>query len=110
MKYNIHDELKNIAKFQGSIVCNLYPLLNMLYKTNRCKSDDKVTVKKYFTPGYNDATIPTLVIEPKQCGENLPCVMFFHGGGFLLKASNAHYRIAKLYAEKANCKVVSVNF
>lgn len=63
MKYNIDNELKNIAKFQGSIVCNLYPLLNMFYKANRCKSDDKVTVKKYSTPGYRDATISTLVIE-----------------------------------------------
>lgn len=106
MKYNIDNELKNIVKFQGSIVCNLYPLLNMFYKANRCKSDDKVTVKKYSTPGYRDATISTLIIEPKRCEDNLPCIMFFHGGGFLLKASNVHYKIAKMYAEKANCKVV----
>lgn len=106
MKYNINNELKNIAKFRGAMVCNLYPLLNMFYKTNKCKSDDKVSVKKYSTPGYENATISTLVIEPKKCGDKLPCIMFFHGGGSLLKASNAHYKIAKLYAEKANCKVV----
>lgn len=106
MKYDIDNELKKFARFHGSIVCNLYPVLNLVYKTNKCKSDDKVTVKKYSTPGYKNDNISTLVIEPKQCGDNLPCIMFFHGGGFLLKASNAHYKIAKLYAEKANCKVV----
>lgn len=106
MKYNIDSELKGLAMFKGSMVGKLYPALNVIYKTHKCKSDAKVNVKKYSVPGYKDDAISTLVIEPKQGGDNLPCMMFFHGGGFLLKASDAHYKMAKAYAEKANCKVV----
>lgn len=106
MKYNIDSELKGLAMFKGSMVGKLYPALNVIYKTHKCKSDAKVNVKKYSVPGYKDDAISTLVIEPKQGGDNLPCMMFFHGGGFLLKASDAHYKMAKVYAEKANCKVV----
>jgi len=106
MKYNIDSELKGLAMFKGSMVGKLYPALNVIYKTHKCKSDVKVNVKKYSVPGYKDDVISTLVIEPKQGGDNLPCMMFFHGGGFLLKASDAHYKMAKVYAEKANCKVV----
>ena len=105
MKYNIDSELKGLAMFKGSMVGKLYPALNVIYKTHKCKSDVKVNVKKYSVPGYKDDVISTLVIEPKQGGDNLPCMMFFHGGGFLLKASDAHYKMAKVYAEKANCKV-----
>jgi len=105
MKYNIDSELKGLAMFKGSMVGKLYPALNVIYKTHKCKSDAKVNVKKYSVPGYKDDAISTLVIEPKQGGDNLPCMMFFHGGGFLLKASDAHYKMAKVYAEKANCKV-----
>lgn len=110
MKYNIDKELKNLAKYKGSAVVRLYPLLNIFYQINGCKSDDRVTVSKYSTPGYNGAKLSTLVIEPKQSTGKLPCIMLYHGGGFLLKASKTHYQIAKFYAEKANCKVILTDY
>ncbi len=110
MKYNIDKELKNLAKYKGSAVVRLYPLLNIAYQINGCKSDDRVTVNKYSTPGYNGVKLSTLVIEPKQSTDKLPCIVLYHGGGFLLKASKAHYQIAKLYAEKANCKVILTDY
>lgn len=110
MKYNIDKELKKLTKYKGSAVIRLYPLLNIAYQINSCRSDDRVTVNKYSTPGYNGGELSTLVIEPKQCADTLPCIVFYHGGGFLLKASKAHYQIAKWYAEKANCKVVFTDY
>lgn len=110
MKYNIDKELKKLARYKGSAVIRLYPLLNIAYQTNTCKSDNRVTVNKYSTPGYNGVELSTLVIEPKQCTDKLPCIVFYHGGGFLLKASQVHYQIAKWYAEKANCKVVLTDY
>lgn len=106
MRYDIDKELKGLAGYRGSAVICLYPLLNIAYQLDRCESDGRVTVKRYPVPGYNGARLSTLVIEPKQCTGKLPCIVFFHGGGFLLKASGAHYQIAKWYAEKANCKVI----
>lgn len=110
MKYNINKELKKLTKYKGAAVIRLYPLLNIAYQINSCRSDDRVTVSKYSTPGYNGGELSTLVIEPKQCADTLPCIVFYHGGGFLLKASKAHYQIAKWYAEKANCKVVFTDY
>lgn len=110
MKYNIDKELKKLTKYKGSAVIRLYPLLNIAYQINSCRSDGRVTVNKYSTPGYNGGELSTLVIEPKQCADTLPCIVFYHGGGFLLKASKAHYQIAKWYAEKANCKVVFTDY
>jgi hypothetical protein len=45
MKYNIDKELKNLAKYKGSAVVRLYPLLNIAYKINGCKSDDRLLPK-----------------------------------------------------------------
>ena len=70
MKYNIDSELKGLAMFKGSMVGKLYPALNVIYKTHKCKSDAKVNVKKYSVPGYKDDAISTLVIEPKQGGDS----------------------------------------
>lgn len=110
MKYNIDKELKSLSIYSGAKVGRLYPLINIGYKFIKCKSDDYVTVNKFFTPGYEGENISTLVIEPKQNSDKLPCVVFYHGGGFLMSASAAHYQVAKWYAQKAHCKVVLTDY
>ena len=82
MKYPISKELKSISIYSGSMVGRLYPMVNFAYGFIKCKSDDYVMVKKYSTPGYDGAKLSTLVIEPRQYEGELPCIMFFHGGGF----------------------------
>ena len=55
--------------------------------------------------------IPVYVMEPREAGEEpLPCLMFFHGGGFIFRASGTHYQIAKEYALRLSCKVVYVDY
>ena len=110
MKYPIDKELKSISIYSGSMVGRLYPMVNFAYGFIKCKSDDFVNVKKFSTPGYDGAEISTLVIEPRQYEEDLPCIMFFHGGGFLMSASSAHYQIAKWYARELKCKIVMPNY
>lgn len=106
MKYEIDEELAKFTRQKAPSHIYLYPFVNITMQIYTCKSDDKVTVHKYATPGYEGEKLSTLVIEPTQYTGELPCIVFYHGGGFLLKASKAHYQIAKWYAEKAECKVV----
>ncbi|MDE6598878.1 MAG: alpha/beta hydrolase [Oscillospiraceae bacterium] len=109
-KYKIDSELAKLARQKAPSNIYIYPIVNMVMKLSACTSDDKVTVKKYMTPGYDGGKLSTLVIEPKNNSDILPCIVFYHGGGFLLKASRAHYQIAKQYAEMAKCKVVFVDY
>ncbi len=109
-KYEIDSELTNLTKQKAPSNIYLYPIVNMVMKLSTCTSNDKVTVKKYMTPGYEDGKLSTFVIEPKKNSGILPCIVFYHGGGFLLKASRAHYQIAKWYAEMAKCKVVFTDY
>ena len=110
MKYKLDEELKSLSMLSGSLVGRFYPLLNAGYSRYTCKSDDDVTVTCYHTPGYQDEKLTTMVIEPKGCSDTLPCIMFYHGGGFLLKPSQAHYTVAKWYAHKAHCKVIFADY
>lgn len=109
-KYKIDSELTKLAKQKAPSNIYLYPIVNMAIKLSACTSDDKVTVKKYATPGYNNGKLSTFVIEPRKSSDILPCIVFYHGGGLLLKASRAHYQIAKRYAEMAECKVVLTDY
>lgn len=85
-KYKIDRDLSKIARQKAPSNIYLYPIVNMVMK---------------FT---------TFVIEPQKCNGILPSIIFYHGGGVLLKASKAHYQIAKWYAEMAKCKVVFADY
>jgi len=113
MKYNIDPELELISKIKMPNNPKLLPFMNMACRAFLCKSDDKVTVKRYGMPGYGGASLVVHVIEPKKAekkGKPLPSLVFFHGGGFMLRASGGHYKIAKMYAEKLPCKVIYVDY
>lgn len=113
MRYHIDPELSLIAKMKMPGNPKLLPLMNLVVRSFQCKSDDKVTVKKARLRGYEGAKLSAYVIEPKQIEHGdkpLPCLVFFHGGGFMLKASGGHYKIAKEYAYKLPCKVVYVDY
>ena len=77
---------------------------------DRQRSDERVRVIKTeiaskAAPG---GTIPTLIYSDKKAGEEetLPCVLFLHGGAFLLPAFPYHFRLSRRIAEKVHCRVV----
>lgn len=111
MKYDIDRELWEITKQKVPTNLKLYPVINFAMKYMfRCKSDDQVSVIRHEITGYHGAKIETYVIEPKRGEGELPCMVYYHGGGFLLRASGAHYQIAKWYAKRAGCKVVYTDY
>ena len=110
MKYPIDKELKSISIYSGSVVGWMYPMINIGYRLRKCRSDKCISVRRVSTPGYDGEKINTLIIEPKECGRDLPCIVFFHGGGFLMSASDAHYRVAKRYCNEINCKVIMPDY
>lgn len=55
-------------------------------------------------------SIRALLYSPKDIEENAPCLVYYHGGGFVLPAAPYHYSLAKEYAQKAHCKVLFVDY
>ena len=113
MKYTIDPELYTIAKIKMPGNPKLLPLMNGVIRSFRCRSDDKVLVKRARFCGYQGDVLSAYVIEPKEkenSDKSMPCLVFFHGGGFMLRASGGHYKIAKEYATRLHCKVVYVDY
>lgn len=109
-KYDIDPELAKIAKIKMPDNPALLPLMNGIIGLSKCRSDDAVAVTRHQTPGHGGAILDTLVIEPIHHKGELPCMVLYHGGGFVLKASFAHHRMAKLYASRLPCKVVYTDY
>ena len=50
--------------------------------------------------------ISCFILSPKCLPEKAPCLIYLHGGGFVLEAAGYHYRNAVRYAKEVGCKVV----
>lgn len=109
-EYKIDEELSKIAKIKMPWNPALLPLMNKIIGFSKCCSDDAVLVTQHKTPGYRGAVLDTLVLEPVQHTGRLPCMVLYHGGAFVLKASFAHHHMAKLYAKSLPCKVVYTDY
>lgn len=111
MRYPIDKELRILQLNKLPLNPNMYPLFNLFMRMFfSCKSDHEANVTCLRTPGYKGVSLNTYIIEPKDAKEPLPCLVYFHGGAFMLKASGSHYKIAKEYAKKLHCKVVYVDY
>ncbi|MCR4635247.1 MAG: alpha/beta hydrolase [Butyrivibrio sp.] len=109
-KYALDQELRFLSNTHLFPNIYVYPFVNIFMGMISCKSDDKVIVRKDVIEGYEGYRLPILVIEPRDSQEILPCIVFFHGGGLILKVAKAHYQFAKWYAEKARCKVIMPDY
>lgn len=60
--------------------------------------------------GYKDQPIKLVVFDPKTHEEAVPCIFFYHGGGFMLGVNELHYRYACEYARNTNSVVIMPDY
>ena len=74
------------------------------------KSTTGLAVERKTIPTDTNDTIRALWYCPKDIGGNAPCLIYYHGGGFVFPASPHHYSLAKEYAQRARCKALFVDY
>ena len=72
--------------------------------------DRKLAVTRHEIESYDGAMIEVFLLSPKSLDGNAPCLIYLHGGGFVLPAAGYHYKNAMRYAKEAGCRVVFVNY
>ena len=55
---------------------------------------------------YDGEKIDFFLLSPRDVPEKAPCLIYLHGGGFVLEAAGYHYKNAMRYARETGCKVV----
>lgn len=111
-KYDIHSDLKKYEKTKVPLSPSLLPLINQLMEVGFNKTDvsDEVRVTKNKIPGYQNGMIELTMYEPKEIKKNAPCLIYLHGGAFVLKAAPYHKNLVCEYALKTPCKVIYVDY
>ncbi|MBQ3590526.1 MAG: alpha/beta hydrolase, partial [Clostridia bacterium] len=72
--------------------------------------DKKLAVTRHEMVSYDGVGIEVFLLSPKDLDGKAPCLLYLHGGGFVLPAAGYHYKNAMRYAKEAGCRVVFVNY
>jgi len=110
-RYNIKREFFPFSHFTPPISEKFLAMAVPHMKTPRSIFGDKeLDVSHHEIESYDGERIECFVMSPKSLGKNAPCLIYIHGGGFVLAAAGYHYKNAIRYAKEVGCKVVFVNY
>ena len=111
-KYPIHPDFAKWKNTNPPLSKLVLPFLQKMMGTLYLqeKSSAEITVKRLDIGTYDGASIRALIYTPAGLSDHAPCLVYFHGGGFVLPAAPHHYLLAKEYALKAFCKVLFVDY
>lgn len=111
-KYPIHPDFRHWAGMNPPLSRAALrveqSLLGLLF--DREKTSGGLTVERKAIPTENGGEIKALLYSPEEIDENSPCLVYYHGGGFVLPAAPCHYSLAREYALRARCRVLFVNY
>ena len=68
--------------------------------------DPDLDVNTHKVTSFDGNEISCFLLSPKELPEKAPCLLYLHGGGFVLEAAGYHYTNAMRYAKELGCKVV----
>lgn len=111
MKYKINKEFFPFNLFTPPISEKFLRIAVPHMKTPKFLfKDQELCVETYDIESYDKEIIQCYLISPKDIIENAPCLIYIHGGGFVLPAAGYHYKNAMNYAKEINCKVLFINY
>jgi len=72
--------------------------------------DPVIQADRFTFPGYGGDPVEALLIAPRGLDQEAPCLVYYHGGGFLFPAAGYHYKLAAEYAWSSRCRVLFVQY
>ena len=113
-KYPVLDELKSPYYFTmpaWTITPTVSGLMNKWQNVDAVGQDDVVTTTRKIT-SYDGEEIVINIVEPKDYDgeEDLPCLVYSHGGAYALGLSEFYFSVAAEYVKKVGCKVVLAHY
>ena len=111
-KYPIHPDFKKWENVNPPLNKFSIPIIQRLMGAlfTRERSNAELFVERKTIPVGNGDTIRALLYSPKNIKGNAPCLVYYHGGGFVIPAAPYHYSLAKEYAQRAGCKVLFADY
>lgn len=112
VKYPINKEFYPNANFYNPLrSARLAGYIGSLFKTPHWVFKDKeIKVTKKNIIGCDGGSFEILIYEPTAVKGIAPCLIYYHGGGFIFGAGEYNYRIAREYCLRLGAKMIFVNY
>ncbi|MDO4566374.1 MAG: alpha/beta hydrolase [Oscillospiraceae bacterium] len=110
-KYALDRELKPLAFLKPPVCGPLLPFINYaLALMPKGLKGRALKCRKLKAEGFGGEKLPVLLMEPEGLSEPAPCLLYFHGGGFVMRAAKNHFALLADYAEAAPCKAIFLDY
>ncbi len=110
-KYPISKDYGIFRFFKPPVYTPLFPIAaKFLSAPSFLFKDESLDVSEEKVKSFDGYKITVYVISPKGIKEPCPCLVNYHGGGFVFEGAFHHYRLAMAYAKNVGCKVIYVKY
>ena len=111
-RYPIHPDFEPWSRMHPPINRAMLPVMQKLMGLlfTRERSTAELQVERLAIPVSGGASIRALLYAPKGLATPAPCLIVYHGGGFVFPAAPYHYALARMYALRAGCRVLFVDY
>lgn len=110
MKYPIKKDFKFFRKFHPLINKATLTIINFVLTLLPKRRDKRVAKRKIEIAMPDGFVLKAYLFEPQNARGNLPCLVYFHGGGFIMRNAPCHVKAANAYCLRAKCKVLFVDY
>ena len=110
-RYPIHPDFERWSHMHPPINRATLPVMQKLMGLlfTREKGDREMRVERLKIP-VEGGEIRALLYAPAGVESPAPLLIDYHGGGFVFPAAPYHYALARMYAVKARCRVLMVDY
>lgn len=111
-EYPIHPDFVKWKKTNPPLHKAVLPVMQKLMGTLflQEQSSGGITVERLKIKTHDDQTIRALMYTPVGLTAPAPCLIDYHGGGFVLPAAPHHFSLARKYASLVGCRVLLVDY
>lgn len=110
--YNIHEDLRDLDMPYPEMTASAFKKMNKATAKLMKEREpiEGVTQSVHQIKGHKKGTIKLTLVEPASSGSNLPCLIYYHGGGFVLEGSPEKFELMCEFAKKVPCRIVFVDY
>jgi acetyl esterase len=110
--YDIHSDYQKLPRLTLSFKGWFVALVNFFLVLSRPFGREKsnLTFHKESIDRLDGSALRIIRMVPPEPSTPMPCLLYYHGGGFALTYGGAHIKLCQRYASEAACTVIFVDY
>lgn len=110
MKYRLNKDLKKLYLIKTPFCRPLFSLAGLVLRRCSFKRMNGIKVEKHKVNRADGTMLDVTLLTPLDAGDNLPLLLYLHGGAYVYKAAPYHYSLMSRYCSECQCLVLFVDY